>query len=87
MWSHPETDARFGWDGGELVGFAWLKAMPGEREANKVGCWGGVRPSHRRRGLGSELLEWSLARAEAIATRFDNGLPTKARARRPRRPA
>lgn len=77
VWSHPEQDAQFVWDGPELVAFAWLKAMPGEREAHKVACWGGVRPSHRRRGLGSELFDWSLRRATEIASGFDPALPTK----------
>lgn len=75
VWAHPATDARFGWDGAELVAFAWLKAMPGERAAHRVSCWGGVRPSHRRRGIGSELFSWMLQQATEIGSRFDGGLP------------
>ncbi len=77
VWSHPDTDARFGWDGRELVTFAWLKAMPGQREANSVWCWGGVRPSHRRRGIGSQVVEWSLQRATEVAAGFDQSLETR----------
>jgi ribosomal protein S18 acetylase RimI-like enzyme len=77
VWAHPETDATFVWDGQELVAFAWLKAMPGEREHHRVACWGGVRPSHRRQGLGSALFEWSLRRGTDIATGFDASLPTR----------
>jgi ribosomal protein S18 acetylase RimI-like enzyme len=77
VWAHPDTDAMFVWDGSELVAFAWLKARPGEREAHKVGCWGGVRPSHRRRGIGTEVLDWSMTRATEVAATFDAGLPTK----------
>lgn len=77
IWSHPATDATFLWDGPELVGFVWLKAMPGERSAHKVSCWGGVRPSHRRRGLGSQLFEWMLQRATEVAASFDAGLRAK----------
>lgn len=75
VWAHPATDAIFGWDGPELVAFAWLKAMPGEREAHRVSCWGGVRPSHRGRGIGTELFDWMLRQATEIATRFDRSLP------------
>ncbi len=75
VWSHPETDATFVWDDGVLVAFAWLKAMPGEREAHRVACWGGVRPSHRRRGIGTAVFGWMLERATEIVERFDSALP------------
>jgi len=77
VWSHPETDASFGWDGSELAAFAWLKAVPGAREAHRVFCWGGVRPSHRRRGIGTELFGWMVERAAELAGGFDPSLPTK----------
>ncbi|MEO7572800.1 MAG: GNAT family N-acetyltransferase [Acidimicrobiales bacterium] len=77
IWSHPETDATFVWDGPELVGFVWLKAMLGERSAHKVSCWGGVRPSHRRRGIGSQLFEWMVQRATEVAAGFAGDLPAK----------
>ena len=76
VWSHPGTDATFVWDGPELVAFAWLKAMPGARKAHRVACWGGVRPSHRRRGLGTRVLDWMLRRATDIAEGFDPSLET-----------
>lgn len=74
VWAHPDTDATFVWDGPELVGFVWLKAMPGKREHHRVACWGGVRPSHRRRGIGTALLGWSHQRGTEIASGFDAGL-------------
>ncbi|MEQ1787802.1 MAG: GNAT family N-acetyltransferase [Acidimicrobiales bacterium] len=77
VWSHPATDATFVWDGSQLVAFAWLKAMQGTREHHRVAFWGGVRPSHRRRGIGTALFEWSLARAAVIASALDPALPTK----------
>ena len=67
----------FVWDGRELVAFAWLKAMPGEREAHRVGCWGGVRPSHRRQGIGTQLFDWMLHRG-----RRDGGRASTRRCRR-----
>jgi ribosomal protein S18 acetylase RimI-like enzyme len=77
IWSHPETDAVFVWQGAQLVGFAWLKTTVGQREAHRIGCWGGVRPSHRRRGIGTELFAWTLRRATEIAGTLDGALPTK----------
>ena len=76
VWAHPGTDARFGWDGRELVAFAWLKAMPGEREAHRVLCWGGVRPSHRCRGIGSDVFAWMVQRASEVTAGFEADLPT-----------
>lgn len=75
VWAHPETDATFVWDGPQLVAFAWLKAMPGEREAHRVSCWGGVHPHHRRRGIGTALFDWMLRQASVIGSRFDGDLP------------
>lgn len=75
VWAHPDTDATFAWDGPELVAFAWLKAMPGEREAHRVSCWGGVHPSHRGRGIGTELFDWMLRQATEIGSRFEGSLP------------
>jgi mycothiol synthase len=77
VWSHPETDAIFVWDGREMVAFAWLKAMPGQREASRVWCWGGVRPSHRRQGIGTQLFDWMLRRASEVAATFDPSLETR----------
>src|SRR5688572_13994279 len=75
VWSHPDTDSTMVWDGSELVGFAWLGARPGVREKHQVTMWGGVRPSHRRRGIGTQLVGWSLARAKEIAPTFEGDLP------------
>lgn len=77
VWSHPETDATFVWDGPEMVAFAWLKAMPGQREASCVWCWGGVRPSHRRQGIGTQVFDWMLRRASEVAATFDRSLETR----------
>lgn len=76
VWSHPETDALFGWDDTDLVAFGWLRTMPGQREAHRVWCWGGVRPSHRRRGIGTQLFDWMLRRASEAAAGLDPSLAT-----------
>lgn len=76
VWSDPDTGARFGWDGSELVAFVWLKVLRGQRQAHRVVCWGGVRPSHRRRGIGTHLIGWALQRATEIASGLDPTFPT-----------
>jgi GNAT superfamily N-acetyltransferase len=77
VWAHPEVNARLVWDGKEPVAFAWLTVRPGTREAHKVNMWGGVRPSHRRRGIGTQLFEWAIRRAKEIAPTMEGELPTK----------
>jgi ribosomal protein S18 acetylase RimI-like enzyme len=77
VWAHPDTDAQHVWDGPELVGFGWLKAMPGQRKHHRVAFWGGVRPSHRRRGIGTALFEWSVQRGTEIAQQLDASLPVE----------
>lgn len=77
VWAHPETDSVFVWDGDEMVAFGWLKTIPGEREVHRVELWGGVRPSHRRRGIGTELMRRQLERASEIAATLE-GLPVRA---------
>lgn len=76
VWAHPESDAVFVWHGTQLVAFAWLKTQVGQREHHRIGCWGGVRPSHRRRGIGTEVFAWTVRRATEIAATLDGALPT-----------
>jgi ribosomal protein S18 acetylase RimI-like enzyme len=75
VWSHPETDSVFVWDGRELVAFGWLKTIPGERVSHRIDLWGGVRPSHRRRGIGRDLLDWQVDRARQVAATLDPAVP------------
>jgi mycothiol synthase len=77
VWAHPDENARHVWDGDRLVAFVWLTLRPGTREAHKVSMWGGVRPSHRRRGIGTQLFEWAIARAKDIASAMEGARPTK----------
>jgi len=67
VWAHPETDSVLVWDGADLVAFGWLKTQVGEAQAHRIGCWGGVRPSHRGRGIGRRLLAWQLRRSTEVA--------------------
>ncbi len=77
VWSHPETDSIFVWDGRELVAFGWLKTQVGATKEHRIDCWGGVRPSHRGRGIGRELLAWQLRRAGEVASTLDPALGTR----------
>jgi GNAT superfamily N-acetyltransferase len=77
VWSHPTTDAIFVWDGPALVAFGWLKTIPGERVNHRIDLWGGVRPSHRGRGLGHELFAWQLRRATTVAATLDAAVPVR----------
>ena len=77
VWSDPARNAVFVWHGDELVAFSWLKVMPGGREAHKAILWGGVRPSHRCQGLGTELLRWQVERASAATSSLDPALPAR----------
>jgi len=77
VWAEPEHNARLVWDGRDLVAFVWLTVRPGSREAHKIGMWAGVRPTHRRRGIGTQLFEWAIARAKDIAPTLDASLPAK----------
>jgi ribosomal protein S18 acetylase RimI-like enzyme len=75
LWAHPRTDSVFAWDGDRLVAFGWLKTQVGTRGHHNISCWGGVDPAHRRRGIGTELLAWQVARAREIATTIDPAFP------------
>lgn len=77
VWAHPQTDSVMVWDGQELVAFGWLKTQVGEAKEHRVDLWGGVRPSHRRRGIGRRLLDWQVERAREIAAGLDGPLGTR----------
>jgi ribosomal protein S18 acetylase RimI-like enzyme len=77
VWSHPETDSVFGWDGPELIAFGWLKTQVGHTREHRMACWGGVRPSHRGREIGRELLDRQVRRASEVAATLDPLLPVR----------
>lgn len=77
VWAHPETDSMFVWDGKEMVAFGWLKTQVGEAKDHRVDCWGGVRPSHRGRGIGRRLLDWQVGRGREIAATLDPSVGTR----------
>jgi ribosomal protein S18 acetylase RimI-like enzyme len=77
VWAHPDTDSITVWDGAQQVAFGWLKTQVGQAKDHRINCWGGVRPSHRGRGIGRRLLDWQLRRASEIAAGLDPSLPSR----------
>ena len=68
------------------------RPCPASGRRHRVGCWGGVRPCHRRRGIGTQVFDWSLRAASEMASEVRPGaahpVETDAAraASRPRRP-
>lgn len=79
VWSDATDDAVFAWDDDLLVAFGWMKTQRTTRDRHKLDLWGGVRPSHRGRGIGAQLLRWQLDRAAAVVPSLDPAFPTDAR--------
>ncbi len=61
-----EADTRLVWDGKRLIAYALVSGMRRVSDVHSVFASGTVHPDYRRRGLGRELLRWSLARAERL---------------------
>ena len=79
VWAHPEENARLVWDGEELVGLRVAdRAARARGRRTRSSMWGGVRPSHRRRGIGTQLFEWAIAAGQRRSRpTLDGALPTK----------
>lgn len=77
LWSHPESDAVVAWDGDRPVAFGWIKTQVATLAEHRISLWGGVAPSHRGRGVGTELLARQVARARAVAAGLDPGFPVR----------
>ncbi|MCW2700813.1 MAG: ypeA [Blastococcus sp.] len=60
---------------GLLVGYATVSASPTFREAFVVDLEGRVRPDHRGRGVGRQLMSWSLARGAELHAERAPGVP------------
>lgn len=79
-WADAENSTIAAFDDGELVAFGWAQ-LQGSAEGSRDGAvhlWGGVDPAWRRRGLGSFVLAWQLARAQERTAEFDDGIPVSA---------
>lgn len=62
---------------GSLIAFGAATLHSARDEQLKVMMFGGVHPEHRRRGIGTVVLDWQVARARAIVTAQRQGLPTE----------
>src|SRR5947209_3653652 len=62
-WVDLERDTLLGFDGDELVAAAQATLAPNRAPTARVLLTGVVRPDHRGRGIGQQLLAWQRARA------------------------
>lgn len=68
-------DTRLVADGGEVVGWGWVMHHPAGERLERAMLLGTIDPAHRRRGIGSALLEWQIDRAAALLGRHPPDLP------------
>ena len=74
-WVDAERDCLLGFDGDELVAQAAASLSPTREPAARVFLWGVVRPDHRGRGVGRQLLAWQRARALQHLATVDDAVP------------
>jgi len=69
------VDTLAAWHDERLVGVVYSYHLPSEEREERCYVFGTVRPSHRGQGLGRRLLEWGLARAEAVLAASTSKVP------------
>jgi mycothiol synthase len=72
---HLPVDTLAAWRDEQLVGVVYAYHLPSEEREERCYVFGTVRPSHRGQGLGRRLLEWGLARAEAVLAASTSKVP------------
>jgi mycothiol synthase len=72
---HLPVDTFAAWRDEQLVGVVYAYHLPSEEREERCYVFGTVRPSHRGQGLGRRLLEWGLARAEAVLAASTSRVP------------
>ncbi len=60
-------------DGDTLVGYVKIRFKPSAEEVHRVFLDGGVHPAHRRRGVGTRLVEAGVAAAKVLHARHHPG--------------
>ena len=70
-----EAHSRVALKSSEVVGFARLWHRPSDQIQSRVFMIGGVDPSHRRQGIGSELIRWQTERGREVLTATPADLP------------
>ena len=68
---------------GELIAYAYTYHLPSDVREERCYVFGGVDPAHRRRGIGTRLMEWGLDRAAAQLDTSTNDIPRYIRTDRP----
>jgi mycothiol synthase len=76
------TDTRVAVDGDEIVGWAWVWNPEVESGEDRAVVFGEVDPVHRGRGIGRQLLGWSIDRAVERQQGREHALPRFIRAYR-----
>lgn len=61
-------------DGDVMIGFMKIRFKPAAQEVHRVFLDGGVHPGHRRRGIGTRLVEAGVAAAKVLHARHHPGL-------------
>ncbi len=75
-WKDPARNSLGGFDSsGQLRAEGFVQALPGDRTTVRVFLEGGVDPSWRRRGIGSALISWQLARARQLLADTGSTVP------------
>ncbi len=72
---HLPVDTLAAWHEGELVGVVYSYYLPSEEREERCYVFGTVRPAYRGKQLGRHLLEWGLARAEAVLSASNSKVP------------
>ncbi len=62
---------------GRLRAFGLVRYAPEDEQSVRVFLDGGVHPDHRRRGIGTALLDWELGRARQLLTTVDRPVPAR----------
>jgi len=60
---------------GEMLGYVYTVHLPSDVREERCYVFGSVDPAHRRRGIGSQLMEWGVPRAAARLDTSSNDLP------------
>ncbi|PUB23424.1 ribosomal protein S18 acetylase RimI-like enzyme [Promicromonospora sp. AC04] len=81
-WRDMAADSLLGFstepaEDGALVAWAQVECPPGDVTEVRAFTWGGVRPDHRDRGIGRELLAWEIGRARQKLAASGKDVPAR----------
>ncbi len=72
---NPLEDGRVIEADGEIIAWGRIWHEPSGERQERAYLWGAVHPSHRRRGLGTELIQWQIERARQVLGSYAHDLP------------